>query len=241
MSLDSYSLVNPSSTSSANGAITWERTNISPGGRFEIKVESQDGGFLSASAPGVKKGPSPWPFVIGAIIVLAVIGLIVLGVRNAKRSRDAELKARIAATEQEMAESKDKKEEVEKGFREYVIEKGMEPDAEGRYYDRGYGNYITPAIWAAVILNQQQQQARDAAAASGQAGRSCACACVSCACACACACAGGGAAGCSKKTLHDCRDCDQRKSVSASPFAEVLERSQNGPPEPARRASAEAD
>jgi len=105
-----------------------------------------------------------------------------------------------------MAEDKAKKEEVEKGFREYVIEKGMEPDAEGRYYDRGYGDYITPAIWAAVILSQQQQRARDAAAAASG-GYSCACACVSCACACACACAGGGAAGCARKTLHECREC----------------------------------
>ena len=206
VSLDAYSLVRPVSTTSAEGVITWDRSNVARGGRFEIRVECLDGSFLSATTPGAKKGPSPWPFVIGAIVVVAFIALIVAGVRRAKRARDAELKARIAATEQEMAQDKAKKEEVEKGFREYVIEKGMEPDAEGRYYDRGYGDYITPAIWAAVILSQQQQRARDAAAAASG-GYSCACACVSCACACACACAGGGAAGCSRKTLHECREC----------------------------------
>jgi hypothetical protein len=220
VSLDAYSLVSPVATSSANGVITWERSNLAAGGRFEIKVECLDGSFLSASAAAAKKGPSPWPFVIGAIVVIGFIALIVVGVRRAQQARDAELKARIAATEQEMAQDKAKKEEVEKGFREYVIEKGMEPDAQGRYYDRGYGNYVTPAIWAAVILGQQQQRARDAAAAaSGRAGGySCACACVSCACACACACAGGGAAGCARKTLHECRECEWPAPVPARPI-----------------------
>ena len=170
VSLDAYSLVSPVSTSSANGVITWDRSNLAPGGRFEIRVECLDGSFLSASAPGAKKGPSPWPFVIGAIVVIAFIALIAVGVRRAKQARGAELKARIAATEQERAQDETKKEEVEKGFREYVIEKGMEPDAEGRYYDRGYGDYITPAIWAAVILSQQQQRASDAAAAASGRG-----------------------------------------------------------------------
>ncbi len=213
VSLDSYSLVSPVSTSSANSVITWDRTNLAPGGRFEIKVECLDGSFLAATTPAAKRGPSPWPFVIGGIIVIGFIFLVVLGVRRARQARDAELKARIAATEEEMARDQTKKEEVEKGFKEYTIEHGMEPDAQGRYYDRSYGNYITPAIWAAVILSQQQQRARDAAAAaSPPGGYSCACACVSCACACACACAGGGAAGCSRKTLHECRDCSSKKT-----------------------------
>ena len=202
---DSYSLLNPLPTSSTNNVITWDRNNLSPGGRFEIRVECLDGSFLSATIPGAKKGPSPWPFVIGALAVIAVVALIVVGVRKAKEARDAELKARIAATEREMAQDRAKKEEVEKGFREYVIEKGMEPDAEGRYYDRSYGDYITPAIWAAVILSQQR--AHDVTGVASRGGYSCACACVSCACACACACAGGGAAGCSRKTIHECSDC----------------------------------
>ena len=223
VSLDAYSLVNPAPASSANSVITWDRSNLSPGGRFEIRVECLDGNFLSATTPAAKKGPSPWPFVIGALIVIAIIALIVIGVQKARQARDAELKARIAATEREMAEDKAKKEEVEKGFREYVIEKGMEPDAQGRYYDRGYGDYVTPAIWAAVILSQQQ--ARDAAAASAASGRSggysCACACVSCACACACACAGGGAAGCSRKTLHECTECIRNQKTDTPGTAET--------------------
>ena len=213
VSLDSYSLVSPVPASSANNVITWERENLSPGGTLRIRIESLDGSFLAATTPGAKQGLSPWPFLIGGLIVIAIVALIVVGVRRARQARAAELKARIAATEREMAEDRAKKEEVEKGFREYVIEQGMEPDEKGRYYDRSYGNYITPAIWAAVILSRQQ--ARDAAASYPRSGgHSCACACVACACACACACAGGGAAGCSRKTLHECRECGPTSSAA---------------------------
>ena len=207
VSLDSYSLVNPVPASSANNVITWERTSLSPGARLEIKVESLDGSFLSATAPAAMKGPNPWPILIGILCVLAVIGLVIVAVRKAKQAGDAALKERIAATEREMALDKGKKEEAEKGFREYVIEEDIKPDEQGRYYDRSYGDYITPAIWAAVILNQQRNSG---SAASSGARSSCACACVSCACACACACAGGGAAGCARKSLHECRACSQR-------------------------------
>jgi hypothetical protein len=209
VTLDSYPLVSPASTALSGNTITWDRTDLAPASRFNIRVESLDGSFLAESTPGAKKGQSPWPFVIGALVVIGVIALIVMGVRKAKEARDAELKARIAATERELAQDTTKKEEAEKGFREYVIEKGMEPDAQGRYYDRGYGDYITPAIWTAVILHQQQQREAAQAAARSSGGSSCACACVSCACACACACAGGGAAGCAKKTLHECRACTE--------------------------------
>jgi hypothetical protein len=104
-----------------------------------------------------------------------------------------------------MAADRAKRDKIEKGFGEYVEEKNIQPDAEGRYYDRGYGNYITPAIWAAVISSQYSN--RQTNPSIGSVPPSCACACVSCACACACACAGGGAAGCSRKTLHECREC----------------------------------
>jgi hypothetical protein len=221
VTLDAYSLISPASTSSANSVITWDRNNLAPGGRFEIRVECLDGSFLAASTPGAKKGPSPWPFVIGAVVVIGFILLVVVGVRRARQARDAELKARIAATEQEMAQDAAKKEEIEKGFREYTIEHGMEPDAQGRYYDRGYGDYVTPAIWAAVILSQQQRARDAAAAASGRGGYSCACACVSCACACACACAGGGAAGCSRKTLHECQECIRSQETDATGATET--------------------
>ena len=207
VSLDSYSLVNPIPALSANNNITWEKANLSPGDRFEIKVESLDGSFLSATVPGIKKGTNLWPIVIGILAGIVVIALIVVGIQKAKQAQDAALKERIAATEQEMALDKEKKEEVEKGFREYVITEDIKPDEQGRYYDRNYGDYITPAIWAAVILNQQRSSQTGSCVSSS-------CACVSCACACACACAGGGAAGCSKKTLHECGECLKHSSDS---------------------------
>jgi hypothetical protein len=106
-----------------------------------------------------------------------------------------------------------KKKEIESGFQEYVQKEKIQPDAEGRYYDGHYGDYITPVIWAAMIMPQLQRKDDTVPPASqGYRGGNCACACVSCACACACACAGGGAAGCSKKTLHECERC--RKGMS---------------------------
>ena len=66
------------------------------------------------------------------------------------------MKKRIIVIEEEMARDKKKKEEVEKGFEEYVEKEKIQPDAQGRYYDRGYGDYITPAIWAAVIMGQHR-------------------------------------------------------------------------------------
>ena len=93
-------------------------------------------------------------------------------------------------------------------------QKNIQPDAQGRYYDRSYGDYITPAIWAAVISSQFSRSYTQPYNRPATTSRpSCvACACVSCACACACACAGGGAAGCSRKTLHECRTCAPLKS-----------------------------
>ncbi len=101
-----------------------------------------------------------------------------------------------------MEEDRQKKAKIEEGFEEYLEKENIQPDEQGRYYDRGYGGYITPAIWAAVILNRGQNSGPSAH--PGNTGH---CACVSCACACACACAGGGAAGCSRKTLHECPEC----------------------------------
>ena len=126
--------------------------------------------------------------------------LIVLAVRRNRQAQDADIKARIATTEKELAEDREKEKAAEEGFKEYVEDKGIEPDQQGRYYDRSYGGYITPIIWMAVLSNQNRSN-------QPQPTHTCACACVSCACACACACAGGGAAGCSRKTLHECRTC----------------------------------
>jgi hypothetical protein len=166
VSLESFVAMEPVPASSANKVIAWEKTNLQPGEKFQIRVESQDGSFLSAAAPAAKKGPSPWPAIIGIVIAAAVVGLIVVAVRRAAQARDAALKERIAATERELALDRSKKEAAEKGFREYVIEENIKPDEQGRYYDRSYGGYISPAIWSAVILTQQQNRAAAAAAAA---------------------------------------------------------------------------
>ena len=106
-----------------------------------------------------------------------------------------------------------KKEKIEKGFEDYVDNKGIAPDAQGRYFDRSYGDYITPVIWAALLMRNNNNQRPTGSTGFSGAGHSCACACVSCACACACACAGGGAAGCTKKGFHECVACQEASEL----------------------------
>jgi hypothetical protein len=197
---DAYSSITPSPMASNNNVITWERTNLPPGSRFVVKVESPDGSFLSASVPVSKSGGISSKTLIIIIASIVVIGMLIFwGIKKNREARDTALKERVVTIEAEMAEDETKKEQIEEGFEKYVEKEKIKPDAEGRYYDTGYGNYITPAIWAAVILPQQTEQHKTTGGGGGH------CACVSCACACACACAGGGAAGCSRKTLHECR------------------------------------
>ena len=210
--INSYFSISPPPFSSTGNIITWQSSNLSSGARFDVVFQSSDGSFLTAAADANTLKPksifSPSFFIIiGIILVIAL--LIVYAIRKNKQMRDQELKKRIADYEKEMAENKDKKVEIEEGFKEYVDKKNLQPDAQGRYYDSGYGNYITPAIWAAVILNNQYHNSTNVQPRS----TSCACACVSCACACACACAGGGAAGCAKKSLHECPECKPVKRV----------------------------
>ena len=133
-------------------------------------------------------------------IILSVVFFVFWGIRKMQQSTRDRRQRQVYIIEKEMAEDADRKKEIEQGFEKYVEKEKLEPDAQGRYYDRGYGDYITPAIWAAVIMGRQGEP-------SATSDRACACACVACACACACACAGGGAAGCSKKSLHECRRC----------------------------------
>jgi hypothetical protein len=207
VSYETYSSVSPMPASVNNNIITWEQSNLNPGEKFNVLVESLDGSFLTgtSSLSSQSSGPSGWVIVlIIAVVLLVIYGLIVLAVRKSRQTRDQAIKQRITAVEEQMGRDRKKKEEIEEGFEEYIEKKNIQPDAQGRYYDRSYGNYITPAIWAAVILTQQQ---RNDTPYSGNPHSSCACACVSCACACACACAGGGAAGCSRKTIHECSDC----------------------------------
>ncbi len=209
VSADAYSLLDPQPVIDGN-TFTWEESNVPAGGRFEIKVECLDGSFLTSTVPVESQGPSVWA-IVGLIagILLLFSFAVVRAVRHYREVQDTALKARIAATEKELAADAEKEQAAEKGFKEYVEGKKIEPDQEGRYYDKTYGGYITPVIWMAVLSNEGQQEQNPPHSASHS------CACVSCACACACACAGGGAAGCSKKSLHECRQC--RSSVSETP------------------------
>jgi hypothetical protein len=203
-----YSLVDPGPGTLNGNTITWERTNLAPGERFDVKGESLDGNFLTGTSafPAESGGLPGWAVIVIVVAVLLVIYFIIaFAVRQYRKTQAEAVRQRVAETEAEMARDHAKREKIEKGFEEYVEKKGIQPDAQGRYYDSGYGNYITPAIWAAVIASQYSQN-RQQSATTG-ATHTCACACVSCACACACACAGGGAAGCSRKTLHECDKC----------------------------------
>jgi hypothetical protein len=201
--LNTYSSLEPQPSATADKVLTWENSNLSPGAKFTIKAECRDGSFLAADAETAGGGlGTGWLILIGALVSIGGGAIVVYAVRQNRLAREARLQYRIDSTQKEMAENQVRKKEIEEGFQEYVDKKGLEPDNEGRYYDRSYGNYITPAIWAAVILNNRSSVAPSNLQQGNSSG--CACACVACACACACACAGGGAAGCSRKTLHDC-------------------------------------
>jgi len=203
-----YPSVSPMPSSVNNSVITWERLNLSPGSRFDISVESTDGSFLSESVPtgSSQGGGFGKSFYIIIAIILVVGFLIFWGIRKSRQAMDARNKERVRSIEEEMAADKKKREEIEKGFETYVEKKNIQADAQGRYYDRGYGDYITPAIWAGVIASQFNRPPTPQPGSGFRTG-CVSCACVSCACACACACAGGGAAGCSRKSLHECRKC----------------------------------
>jgi hypothetical protein len=207
-----YYSISPTPLSSQNNTIVWQRQGMSPGDRFNIVFQSTDGSFLSAipaTSAAKSRGPFSTAFFVIVGIVIAAGGLIALVIYKNKRAREADVQNRAAAYEKEMAENKNKKAEIEQGFKEYIDNKKIEPDSQGRYYDRSYGNYITPAIWAAAILYQQRKNNANNSGYVPPSNRphTPSCACVSCACACACACAGGGAAGCARKSLHECPVC----------------------------------
>ena len=216
--VNSYSSIVPLPTSTAGNVFTWDKTNLSPGTHTTVLVESPDGSFLPAPATTIGGSTTGAPGISATLIVVMVLaGIFIMviiwaGIR-AKQKRDEANTILIQETEKEMAADPAKKEQAEKGFETYVDKQGLTPDAEGRYYDRGYGNYITPVIWAAVINRNANRPNLPPTAFGG--GHSCACACVSCACACACACAGGGAAGCTKKGFHRCQECDQSAKFHA--------------------------
>jgi hypothetical protein len=203
-----YSTILPEPSSVNGNVMTWEVSNLGAGRKLHLTLESLDGNFLAETVPIGKTASKGIPVSVWVIVIIvALVGLFIfLRVRQKRQQMDL-VKQQAMAIEKEMAMDKVKKVAVQQDFEEYVEKKNIKPDAEGRYYDRSYG-YITPAIYAAIITNQM----RTHSTMGGSGYRtgcvsSCACACVSCACACACACAGGGAAGCSRKTLHDCREC----------------------------------
>jgi hypothetical protein len=209
--IESYSRIDPQPTLSAGDTVMWEQTNISKGGGFTIKIECMDGSFLVAtSTSSEEKSVSPLTGIL-VIVVIAIIFIAIIALIRRKREqeRDKEILRRIHAEEKKFATDNEAREKADKGFQEYVEKKRIEPDAEGRYYDRGYGGYITPIIWAAILNRQNQDRTKTNTTRSS----GCACACVSCACACACACAGGGGAGCAKKGLHRCESCQDTKSI----------------------------
>jgi uncharacterized membrane protein len=203
----SFTTLTPPPSQTGTNALVWERTNLTPGARFEILMESVDGSFLAEGAGVVDQGGGGginWSLIIGVVVVLILVALVV---RIATRDRQKRLEQQIDRAERDMAEDEAKKKEYEAGFEKYVEEKNIEPDEDGRYYDRTRGRYITPAIWAAIIANRYTYN-RPYVGGGYRSNTGCvSCACVSCACACACACAGGGAAGCARKTLHECPAC----------------------------------
>jgi hypothetical protein len=210
----SYSSIVPQPGSISSNVLTWEKPNLSPGTRFTVLVQNPDGSFLTEpnkniGGSGISKNVIIFLVVLGLIVLLAIWSVI-----RARQNREERRTYLITEAEKEMADDPKKKEKIEKGFEKYVEEKGIEKDNQGRYYDRGYGDYITPAIWAAVLMRDNSRTASSGTSNAVNSGRSsCACACVSCACACACACAGGGAAGCTKKGFHECHECKKSANL----------------------------
>ena len=205
----SYSSLVPQPGSTANNTFTWEQTNLTPGAHFTVLVESPDGSFLTLPSKTIGGSGLPTGIIILLVVAGGIVMLSIWAAIRAKQKRDEANTILIKETETELADDPQKKEKIEKGFEEYVDKKGIAPDEQGRYYDRSYGDYITPVIWAALLMRNNNNPRPPGTTGFIGTGHSCACACVSCACACACACAGGGAAGCTKKGFHECAECKE--------------------------------
>jgi hypothetical protein len=193
--------------------VTWQ-TSLARGGRFNVTMESYDGGFLQPAEP---TGPGfSWLWVL---IPAFIIGLFVVRfVRSRRRERSSTSEEYIfdekGNLDNRLKEAKEKWDKDRKDtkfsnteqtrFDEFVAEKKLEPDINGDYYYNG--SFINPWIlfWALNSLSYRKPNmdvvtTRGAGARGGSSCVAVSCACVACACACACACAGGGAAGCAKK------------------------------------------
>jgi hypothetical protein len=98
--IQTYSMVSPSPTSENANTLTWERTNLSPGTKFNITVQCQDGSFLTAAAAtntgntssGTSGTTRLW-IVIGIIVVVAL--LVVWGIRKAHKASEEEINRRV--------------------------------------------------------------------------------------------------------------------------------------------------
>jgi hypothetical protein len=209
--LSSYSFT-PQPNQVMDNTVTWQ-TSLDRGDRFNVRMESYDGGFLQPAGPA--GSGSNWLWVVVPAFIVGVF-LVVL-VRSRKREESATSEEYIfdekGNLDNRLKEAKEKWEKDKKGtefsdkeqarFDEFVAEKKLTPDINGNYYYNG--NFINPWIlfWALNSLSYRKPGMNVfTTRGAGTRGSSCiahSCACVACACACACACAGGGAAGCAKK------------------------------------------
>lgn len=209
--VSSYSFA-PQPAQVIGNIVTW-RTSLDRGDRFNVRMESYDGGFLQPSEPA---GPGfNWAWVLIPVFMVGL--LLVMVARSRRRERPSTSEEYIfdekGNLDDRLKEAKEKWDKDKKGsefsdkeqarFDEFVAKKKLEPDINGNYYYNG--NFINPWIlfWALNSLSYRKPDMNVlTTGGAGSRGSSCvthSCACVACACACACACAGGGAAGCAKK------------------------------------------
>ena len=210
--VSSYSFT-PQPAQVIDNIVTWQ-TSLGRGDRFNVRMESYDGGFLEPAEPA---GPGfNWAWVLIPVFIIGL--LVVMVARSRRRERPSTSEEYIfdekGNLDDRLKEAKEKWDKDKKDnkfsdteqarFDEFVDEKKLEPDVNGDYYYNG--NFINPWIlfWALNSLsyhtpNMNVFTTRGAGARGGSSCIAVSCACVACACACACACAGGGAAGCAKK------------------------------------------
>jgi len=207
----SYSFT-PQPAQVLGSTVTWQ-TGLDRGGRFNVRMESNDGTFLEPAEPS---GPGfNWLWVLIPVLIIGLIAVMVARSRRRERPSTSEeyIFDEKGNLDNKLKEAKEKWDKDKKGsefsdkeqakFDEFVAEKKLEPDINGNYYYNG--NFINPWIlfWALNSLSYRKPgMSIFTTGGAGSRGSSCithSCACVACACACACACAGGGAAGCAKK------------------------------------------
>ena len=145
--------------------ITWQ-TSLAEGDRFNVTMESYDGGFLQPTEPTGRGFNWLW-----VLIPAFVIGfLLVMVARSRKRERPStseeyifDEKGNLDYRLKEAKEKwdKDRKDtkfsDVEQArFDEFVAEKKLEPDINGNYYYNG--NFINPWIlfWALNSLSYRK-------------------------------------------------------------------------------------